>query len=231
MEAVTAPVAAEHVSKSFVVGGQAQPVLEDCTVRFDAGRVYLLLGPSGSGKTTLLTILAGFQRPSAGTVSLFGRRVEAYSRAELQKLRAGRISFVFQSFLLVDARSVGWNILFPARFAGLDRAETAGRVSGVLEQLGIAGRAGARAGDLSHGEKQRVVIARALVYRSPLVLADEPTASIDYDQGLFAMARLRGLARDHGSCVLVASHDARLVEFADTVLRLDDRRLTVVDGR
>ncbi len=226
MEAVTAPVAAEHVSKSFVVGGEAQPVLEDCTVRFEAGRLYLLLGPSGSGKTTLLTILAGFQRPSAGSVSLFGRRVEEYSRAQLQKLRAGRISFVFQGFLLVDSMSVGWNILFPARFAGLDRAEIAGRLSEVLAQLGMADRAGARAGDLSHGEKQRVVIARALVYRSPLVLADEPTASIDHDQGLFAMAQLRTLARDRGSCVIVASHDTRLAGFADTVLRLDGRRLS-----
>jgi putative ABC transport system ATP-binding protein len=231
VEAVTPPVAAEHVSKSFVVGGEAQPVLEDCTIRFEPGRLYLLLGPSGSGKTTLLTILAGFQRPSAGSVSLFGRRVEDYSRAELQKLRAGRISFVFQSFLLVDARSVAWNILFPARFAGLDRAEIAGRVSGALAQLGMAGRAGARAGDLSHGEKQRVVIARALVYRSPLVLADEPTASIDHEQGLFAMGLLRSLARDRGSCVLVASHDTRLAELADTVLRLDGRRLAPVDGR
>jgi len=220
-----APIIVQQVSKSFEVAGQEQAVLADCTYRFDAGRVHLLLGPSGSGKTTLLTIVAGFQRPSSGRVLLFGKGVEDYRRAELQRLRAARMTFVFQSFLLIDSMTVSANVLFPSRFAAADRSAIGIRLASVLDQLGIAGRRDSPAGQLSHGEKQRAVIARALVYRSEIVIADEPTASIDYEQALFVMGRLRSLAVEQGSCVLVASHDARLSEYADAVLRLDGGHL------
>jgi putative ABC transport system ATP-binding protein len=216
-----APAAVERLGRAF----DGVQILRDCTHAFTPGEVTLLLGPSGSGKTTLLTLVAGFQRPTHGTVRLFGRDVREYGPAALQRLRARRMTFVFQGFLLVDGLSVLRNVLLPARFGGYDGPQARERASRALAELGLAGREGHAAGALSHGEKQRVVVARALACRSELVIADEPTASIDAAQGRFVMARLADLAAAAGSCVIVASHDERLAGFAHRVLRLQGGRL------
>jgi putative ABC transport system ATP-binding protein len=219
-ESLTARLAG--VSKYYNSGGKGAAALKNIDFSARKGEMILLLGPSGSGKTTFLTLLAGMQRPSSGDVYLFGRRTTDYSVAELQTLRARRIGFVFQNFLLLDSFPVLQNIMMVMTFAGCG-SEAARRSSLMyLERLGIGHLAGSMPSAISQGEKQRVAVARALVNGAELIIADEPTGSLASRQGMKIIELLKQSSVEESRCVIIASHDERIISFADKVIRLSD---------
>ena len=214
------------VTKIFGANGCRTTAIENVSLRASRGELLLLLGPSGSGKTTLLTLLAGLLRPSVGEVLLFGQRLEGYAASELQNLRAKRLGFIFQNFLLVDALTVHENVRIVVEFGGIRGNAAAGRAESLIRQFGLERLGRKFPPELSQGEKQRVAIARAMANGGELILADEPTASLESSQGLEIIQILHALSHENGRCVVVASHDLRLTEYADRVVGLRDGRVS-----
>lgn len=212
----------EKVTKIFNDSGQPTTAVREVSLEARRGEMVLLLGPSGSGKTTLLTLIAGLTRPTSGSISLFGKNVEEYSATELQSLRAERIGFVFQTFLLIDSLTATENIEIVLRFNRKRRAGRAGKTRALLGELGIEHLADRFPRAMSQGEKQRVAIARAIANDAELLIADEPTGSLETRQAIDIIALLHGQAERRNTTVIVASHDLRLKEFADRTLRLQD---------
>ena len=215
-------VGLDKVTKIFDGSGHPTTAVREVSLEARRGEMVLLLGPSGSGKTTLLTLVAGLTRPTSGRVSLFGKSVEAYSAAELQALRAARIGFVFQTFLLIDSLTAAENVEIVLRFNGKRRRDRAAITRALLGELGIGHLAGRFPRSMSQGEKQRVAVARAVANGAELLIADEPTGSLETRQAVDIINLLHGQARTRGATVIVASHDLRLEEFADRTLRLRD---------
>ena len=213
------------VDKIFGSNEHRTAAVQHINLEATAGQLLVCLGPSGSGKTTLLTLIGGLLRPTAGIVSLFGRRIESYSTRELQELRAKRMGFVFQTFHLIDALTALENVMLVLRFAGESNRGARDQARAILARLHIDHLAQKCPPHLSHGEKQRVAVARALVNDADLVLADEPTASLESKQGFEVIELLHAYAAERNKCVIVASHDRRLEEFADVVVRLSDGRI------
>ncbi|MFF8380133.1 ABC transporter ATP-binding protein [Streptomyces sp. NPDC015661] len=188
------------------------------------GESLAVLGPSGSGKSTLLNLLAGLDRPSTGRVTVDGLRVDALSETASARYRRDRIGMVFQFFNLLDDLTVLDNVLLPAQLAGMARGRAAARAAELLEQLGVARHARVHPGRLSGGERQRVAVARALMNRPPLLLADEPTGALDTASGADVRDLLRALNAD-GQTIVLVTHDLALAEACAT------RTIELVDGR
>lgn len=186
------------------------------------GEMVLLLGPSGSGKTTFLTLLAGLQRPTTGEVHLFGKKTINYSEKELQSIRCHRLGFIFQTFLLLDSLTVIQNVMMVNRFAGASPRNALRAANEYLRRFGIEDLADSYPPKISQGEKQRTAIARALINGAELIIADEPTGSLASKQGLEVVEFLRDIAHEENRCVIIASHDERIIGYADRVLHLSD---------
>ncbi len=215
----------EKVTKIFNGSGHPTTAVREVSLEARRGEMVLLLGPSGSGKTTLLTLIAGLTRPTSGSISLFGKSVEEYSAAELQSLRAEKIGFIFQTFLLIDSLTATENVEIVLRFNGKRRAERTEKTRALLAELGIGYLAGRFPCAMSQGEKQRVAVARAIANDAELLIADEPTGSLETRQAVDIIALLHGQAKTRHTTVIIASHDLRLKEFADRTLRLQDGML------
>ncbi len=214
----------QNVTKAFGPGEGRTVAVQDISLEARRGEFIMLLGPSGSGKTTLLTLIAGLMSPTNGTISLFGKNIVHYSARELQEIRAQRVGFVFQTFHLIDALTVLDNVALALRFAGASKSESRRRAADVLSRLGVRHLSRKYPGMLSHGEKQRVAVARAIANDASLILADEPTASLDIDQGLNIIRLLHRYAVEEDKCVIVASHDIRIVDCADRIVKLENGR-------
>lgn len=215
-----------NLSKVYGSHGQRTAGVHDIQLSGSAGEMIVLLGPSGSGKTTLLTLIAGLVGPSAGTVRLFGSDITHYSPAQLQRLRARNIGFVFQTFRLLDALSALDNVSLSPRFAGASHKAARDKAARLLSRLGISHLQHDFPNRLSQGERQRVAIARAFATDASLILADEPTASLETQQGLEVITLLKEYARTRPACVIVASHDLRMASSADRIVRLHDGRIS-----
>ncbi len=213
----------QSVSKAYREDGGTVHALDNASAEFRRGRLALMLGPSGSGKTTLLSLIAGFTEPTSGEVKVFDTELARLRPSQLQLFRAMRIGFVFQNFLLLDWLTVRDNVAIVAEFARRDGARTLAKDS--LERVGILHLADRFPSNLSQGEKQRVAIARACVNNPQLLLADEPTASLDSKQGFEIIKILRSIAKEENRCVIAASHDLRLIEYADDIFRIEDGEL------
>lgn len=220
----------EKATKIFNGSGHPTTAVREVSFEARRGEMVLLLGPSGSGKTTLLTLIAGLTKPTSGRISLFGKSVEEYSAAELQALRAERIGFVFQTFLLIDSLTATENIEIILRFTGKRRVDRAGKTRALLAELGIEHLADRFPRAMSQGEKQRVAIARAIANDAELLIADEPTGSLETRQAIDIVTLLHGQAKTRNATVIVASHDLRLKEFADRTLRLKDGTMAEASG-
>ncbi|MEV6482114.1 ABC transporter ATP-binding protein [Streptomyces sp. NPDC051576] len=206
--------------------GSGPPALEDASLSVRAGEAVAVLGPSGSGKSTLLNLVAGLDRPDSGSVTVDGVRVDRLGEAGAARYRRAKIGMVFQFFNLLDDLSVADNVALPARLAGLGRRESQSRAAELLESLGIARHARAHPGRLSGGERQRVAVARALMNRPPLLLADEPTGALDSASGEEVSRLLRELNAD-GQAILVVTHDLALARSCTRrTVRLVDGRIT-----
>ncbi|MFD5269142.1 ABC transporter ATP-binding protein [Streptomyces sp. NPDC058335] len=204
--------------------GAGPPALDDVTLSVRAGEALAVVGPSGSGKSTLLNLIAGLDRPSAGSVTVGGVRVDELNETGSARYRRDRIGMVFQFFNLLDDLTVHDNVLLPAQLAGMPRAEARARAAELLWHLGVERHAGAYPGRLSGGERQRVAVARALMNRPALLLADEPTGALDTASGEQVRELLTGLNAD-GQTIVLVTHDLVLARSCAT------RTVELVDGR
>lgn len=211
-----------NATKIFGSNGLRTVAVHHVSLQAFPGELTLLLGPSGSGKTTLLMLMAGLIKPTSGNMRIMGKEIQDFSPGELEQLRAKRIGFVFQNFLLIDALTVIENVALVLRLGGKPRTDARLEARSLLQRLGIKQLAEKFPAGLSQGEKQRVAVARAIANNAELLIADEPTASLDTKQGLAIIHLLRDYARERKGCVIVASHDLRMVDFADHVVRLED---------
>ena len=212
----------DEVTKIFRKNGSEVTSLDRFTAKVAKGEFVAVRGPSGSGKTTLLLTLGGMQRPSAGSVQLARRDLYALSPAERARLRSSEIGFVFQMFHLVPYLDLLANVLLAC--PGKPSAEVRQRASGLMDELGLADRASHRPGELSAGERQRLAVARALLNRPKLILADEPTGNLDPENAAEVIRHLAEFHRAGGTVVLV-THGAAADAHADRTLRLEQGRL------
>jgi putative ABC transport system ATP-binding protein len=212
----------DGLTVSYRCGDYEVRPLDGFGMQAQDGELVLLLGPSGCGKTTLLSCLSGILRPTAGSIRAAGTEVTLLESAQLTEYRRSTVGVVFQAFNLVPSLTALENVAAPLWGAGVRRAEARDRAAALLEQVSMGDRAGHRPGDLSGGQQQRVAIARALAHDPPLLLADEPTAHLDYLQVEGVLALLRAHATP-GRVVVVAPHDDRMLPLADRVVDLTDR--------
>jgi lipoprotein-releasing system ATP-binding protein len=199
-------------------------VLRGVSLDVRAGEMVALWGSSGSGKSTLLHLLGGLDTPDSGTMSVCG--FDPCDETSRNTLRRSHLGFVFQLHNLIPDLTVEENIRVPALAAGRSRAETAGRVRELLEQVGLAHRVGHRVQDLSGGERQRTAICRALMNAPRLLLADEPTGSLDEQTGETIFSLLKELAVREKVAVVLATHERRFAEACNRILRVRDGRLS-----
>jgi putative ABC transport system ATP-binding protein len=215
---------ATSLSKVFGSGPSAVAAVSDASLSVDAGEVVLLLGPSGSGKTTLVSMIGGLLTPTGGSVRIEGIGTLDHVR-DLAAARLRTIGFVFQTFNLLPSLSAAENVALPLRLLGVSRRLAHERADNLLGSLGLSHRLTAVPATLSGGEKQRVSLARALVTRPRVLLADEPTASLDTRRGREAMDLLQTSVREVGLACIVVTHDTRLIDVADRVLHIEDGRI------
>ena len=208
------------VSRRF---GDGPPALHDLSLTIEAGEAVAILGPSGSGKSTLLNLVAGLDRPSGGTVTVDGVRVDGLGEAGSALYRRAKIGMVFQFFNLLDDLTVADNVMLPAQLAGMSRKAAQQRATELLTTLGVDRHAAAYPGRLSGGERQRVAVARALMNRPALLLADEPTGALDTASGEDVQQLLKELHAE-GQTIILVTHDAALAEACAT------RVIQLVDG-
>ena len=213
-------IRAEKLVKVYGVGRTLIEVLKGVDLAVRPGELFAIMGPSGSGKTTLLSILGLVTEPTAGCLILDGEDVYGGARRDFAKQRREKLGFIFQSANLIPFLSARENVLLPLDLAGVAAREAAKRVAELLEYLGISDRADNMPESLSGGEKQRVAIARALVNEPKVILADEPTASLDTERGLSVMRLLRQLSTERRTAILVVTHDTRMIGAVDRMIRL-----------
>ena len=216
-------ISVRDVSKDYQLGKTTVPALRGVSLEVEAGEFLSIAGPSGSGKTTLLNLIGCVDTPTRGTVEVAGQDTSRLAERALTDLRLHKIGFIFQSFNLVQVLSVFQNIEFPLLLqGGLTRAERAGRVNGLLEAVGIGSYGRHRPSELSGGQRQRVAVARALVTKPALVLADEPTANLDSQTGQNIIDLMRDMNRKDGTTFVFSTHDPKVMAHASAIVRIAD---------
>jgi lipoprotein-releasing system ATP-binding protein len=210
----------------FYKGGSARlHVLRDLSVEVAPGEMVAVVGASGVGKSTLLHVLGGLDRPDSGDVEVAGRRLADLGDAALVAFRNRQVGFVFQFHHLLPEFTALENVEMPMRIGGVPLAEAKARASELLTRVGLAGRVEHRPSMLSGGEQQRVAVARALVMRPALLLADEPTGDLDEPTAESLHALLRQMHAEHGLTSVIATHNPKLAAACDRVLRLEGGQL------
>ena len=215
----------DKLAFSFGEGDLCKQILFDVTFNVFPGEIVLLTGPSGSGKTTILTLVGGLRHVKTGELTVLGTDFRNASVADLVRTRR-QIGFIFQAHNLLDFLSARDNVAMAMQLhPEVTAAESRERVSELLEMVGLKDRMDYYPAKLSGGQRQRVAIARALVGRPQLVLADEPTAALDSHSGREVVELLQRLATDHGSAILMVTHDNRVLNVADRIIEMEDGRI------
>jgi len=215
----------ESVSRQYTMGESVIRAVNDVSLTVPSGEFLALLGSSGSGKSTLLNLIAGLDRPSSGAVVANGQDLSKMSSLELARYRRQTVGMVFQSFNLLPRMTLEENVELPLRLAEVDRSERAARVREALQRVGLEKRIGHRPSELSGGEQQRTAIARALVNRPKILLADEPTGNLDSATGEAILTLLREIQKT-GMTIVMVTHERTLAErFADRLAVMGDGKL------
>jgi putative ABC transport system ATP-binding protein len=214
-------IAIRHLSKGYVRGGQAIPVLLDIQLDVAQGEFIALMGPSGSGKSTLLNLIAGIDKPSAGTIEIDGVDIAGLSEAELADWRAANVGFIFQFYNLLPVLSAFDNVELPLLLTSLNARERQQRVAQMLSLVGLTDRADHYPGELSGGQQQRVAIARALVTDPLLIVADEPTGDLDRATAEELLSLLDRLVHERGKTIVMVTHDPKAAARAGRVVHLE----------
>jgi putative ABC transport system ATP-binding protein len=215
-------IAVRQLTKNYLEGATGTLALRGVDLDIYPGELLMLMGPSGSGKTTLLSIMGCILTASSGSVRVAGREVVGLSEKQLPALRLEHIGFVFQGFNLFPTLTAGENVELMLDLKGVSAAEAKKRSQELLEQVSLGEKYGAFPSDLSGGQKQRVAIARALAGDPGIILADEPTAALDSYTGRNVMEMMSELAHKRGRAVVIVTHDSRVLNFADRIVRIED---------
>jgi len=219
-------VSVRNVSKDYMLGKTVVHALDDVSLEVQGGDFLSIAGPSGSGKTTLLNLVGCVDTATGGMVEVDGRDTATLSERALTELRLRRIGFIFQSFNLVSVLTVAQNVEFPLLLqGGLTARERAQRVEALLAAVGIEAYARHRPSELSGGQRQRVAVARALVTRPALVLADEPTANLDSKTGESVIDLMKEMNRKDGTTFIFSTHDPKVMAHASAIVRIADGRI------
>ncbi len=214
------------VTKEYNLGKVVVPALRGVSLEVHKGEFISIAGPSGSGKTTLLNLIGCVDTATGGLVQVAGRDTKQLSERELTNLRLNTLGFIFQSFNLVSVLSVFQNVEFPLLLQGkLSAAERKQRVNALLEQVGLANHSHHRPNELSGGQRQRVAVARALVTRPQIVLADEPTANLDSVTGQNIIDLMKDLNTKDGTTFIFSTHDPKVMSHANAVVKLADGKI------
>ena len=226
MPSATAPaVVAEDVRRHYTLRAATIRAVDGVSLEVKPGEFVALLGASGSGKSTLLNLIAGLDRPSSGSIRVLGRELASMNSVELAQYRRLTVGMVFQAFNLISTMTLMENVDLPMRFAEVERGDRLERARAALNQVGIAHRADHRPTEVSGGEQQRAALARALVNRPAMLLADEPTGNLDSRTGEDIMLAIRKLNDDLKMTVVLVTHERALAE------RYADRLITLADGK
>lgn len=216
-------IAIRNLSMRLSSGGREVSILDDISLEVPAKQFLAIIGPSGSGKSTLLGLIAGMDAPTSGTIALDGRDITLLSEDELARLRRQMVGYVFQSFHLIPTLTARENVAVPLELAG--DPEAVHKADALLRAVGLEARGHHYPAQLSGGEQQRVAVARAFANRPAILLADEPTGNLDTVTGQQVIDLLIRLNRDHGSTLVLVTHDQALAAYADRVVRLLDGRI------
>ena len=216
---------ARHIVKELGEGEGKVLAVNDVSLSLDPGEFTLLMGPSGSGKTTLLSILGCILTPTSGSLKLAGESVDARTAEELAGLRRSYLGFVFQSYNLFPTLSALDNVKIALDVRGFSREERQKRALRALHDVGLDHRLRSYPGTLSGGEKQRVAIARAIASSPSIILADEPTAALDAENGQAVMELLARIAKKDKCAILAVTHDPRILPYADRVIEIEDGKI------
>ena len=223
-----APIVVEHVNHHYGEGKLRRQVLFDVSTEIGAGEIVILTGPSGSGKTTLLTLIGALRSTQVGSLRVLGRELRGAREVTLADVRR-RIGYVFQAHNLLDSLSARQNVEMSVQlFEQLPRHEIERRAVEALDAVGLGDRLADHPSELSGGQRQRVAIARALAGRPEILLADEPTASLDRETGRGIVELIQKLAKQGGVTVVLVTHDSRILDVADRILALEDGRLSTL---
>jgi putative ABC transport system ATP-binding protein len=214
-----------ELTKVYSSGAISFRALDGIDLDVNGGEVLMLMGPSGSGKTTLLSIMGCILQATGGSVRIHDREIVGLSERKLPRIRLAHIGFIFQGFNLFPTLAAGENIELSLDLKGIRGRKARARAGELLEKVGLEGKYHTFPADLSGGQKQRVAIARALAGEPDIILADEPTASLDSQSGLTVMEMLHSLARKQGRAVVVVTHDTRTLSYADRIVSIEDGRL------
>jgi putative ABC transport system ATP-binding protein len=216
----------QHVCRHYTMGESAIRAVDDVSLTVPTGEFLALLGSSGSGKSTLLNLMAGLDRPTTGSIVAAGRNLAELSSLELARYRRETVGMVFQSFNLLPRMTLEENVELPLRLAEVERNDRAARVREALEHVRLTKRMGHRPSELSGGEQQRTAIARALVNRPKILLADEPTGNLDSATGEVILTLLREIQSNLGMTIVMVTHERPLAErFADRLATMGDGKL------
>lgn len=226
----TVAVRSENLSRHYKMGDAVIRAVDGVSITIRSGEFVALLGSSGSGKSSVLNLIAGLDRPTSGSVYVQDRDLAKLSREELAKYRLRVVGMVFQSFNLIASMTLLENVELPLRFAEVERSQRQKLAHEALERVGLGARVHHRPSELSGGEQQRAALARALINRPQLLLADEPTGNLDSHTGTEIMEMLRGFNRDLGMTVVMVTHERALAErYAQRMIFLADGK--IVDDR
>jgi len=220
----------QGLTKNYGAGDATVMALRGVDLDVRRGELLMLVGPSGCGKTTLISIIAAILDPDFGTCEVLGHDLRNIKATERVRFRGSSIGFVFQVFNLLPALTAMENVAVPLLINGTPRRQAETRATELLEMLGLAKRQASLPAQLSGGQQQRVAIARAIACDPKLIVCDEPTSSLDHATGHNMMEILRNKAKSPDRAVIVVTHDARILEFADGVAHMDDGKIMEADG-
>jgi putative ABC transport system ATP-binding protein len=217
----------ELINVSQVFGDKTNPThaMREVSLQIPPRQVVIIMGPSGAGKSTLLTIAGALRKPTSGEVIIAGMPLSSLNNDQLADVRLHKVGFVFQEFNLMDSLTVSQNLELVMRKAKVPAKNAQARANELLSILGLSHRKDFRPRTLSGGERQRVAIARAIANNPQIIMADEPTASLDGARGAEVMGMLQMIAHDMGTAVLMVSHDHRVLHYADRIVWLEDGHL------
>lgn len=218
-------VSCKNIKKTYVSGTTRVEALRGIDLEVHMGQLLMLVGPSGSGKTTLISVIAGVLTQDEGECLVFGENLNAMTNGEKTAYRGENIGFVFQMFNLVPMLTSKENIAIPLILNGASAAEAEAKAEELLTQLGMGEKANTSPQELSGGQQQRVAIARSIIHLPKLIVCDEPTAYLDHETGKKAMELLKSTALSENRALIVVTHDPRIFEFADQIVKIEDGRI------
>jgi len=216
-------ISVKKLTMRLAAGGHTVTILDDVSLEIPAKQMVAIVGPSGSGKSTLLGLIAGLDRPTAGAIRLDGVEITGLPESDMARYRRRKIGYIFQAFHLIPTLTAWENVAVPLELNGDRGART--RAEELLASVGLRDRSGHYPVQLSGGEQQRVAVARAFACRPPILLADEPTGNLDSATGRQVIDLILSLNRDHGSTLVLVTHDAALASHAERIVSLRDGRI------